>query len=108
MSDSTDREGAWGGPQYSLLQRAQHCPTPGAVSLALHLPHPGDRLQGLDTGFPAAAALTPRYKAPMCPCSSQGGGQRSSGGTWPHIPPPLDPYHPLTWPHTDVLVSLPV
>lgn len=91
---SADRERAWGGPQYSLLQRTQHRSTPGAVSLALHLPHPGDRLQGLDSGFPGAAALTPQHEAPVCPCSSQGGGQERSRGTWPHTPrhwPPITP-----------------
>lgn len=84
---STDREGTRGGPQYSLLQRAQHHPTPGAMSLALHLLHPGDGLQRLHTSFPAAAALSPQHEAPVCPCSSPVGGQRSSWGTWPHTPP---------------------
>lgn len=58
---------------YSLLQRAQHHPPPSAVPPALYRPHPGDGLQHLDTGLPAAATLAPRYKPPVCPCSGREG-----------------------------------
>lgn len=100
---STAGRGHGEGSQYLLLQQAQHHPTPGAVSPALHLPHPGHRLQGLDTGLPGTATLTPQHEASVCSCSSQGQGQGQLMGHMathsPHRPPitPLPGPTPMYW-----------